>query len=1274
MEQRQNDIFNLQPESHIIKSEEYETGEIVMEEGENEQSVMELKGDQKQVILMVERENQEIQKENESMMEVDGGEGGGGGQQQLEIKMEVEDIKYPVVVVGEVKEEVIKEGEEKVDAPVDVNVINKSKEELKKMHQVTLTQTPHGPSAPDSLGTCYCCSSSSSVPDQDAAKKPSGVQQGTKGSKFIRMKELHKLLFYLVYGYQGQEGLDQEETWASVKMCEPEATQGIQCDSHHPTIYCSELSWRMFIPPLPKHMNRETGWVLVCDVLLRLPLCVFVELVNIPHVPTEVDHLLQHPIKRNLLVKDLPPRLRQGLLEGRRYVSQITDLINRLCYVGVLQYGHRIKVDKEWAFIFVNRQGSLLDTTSSRPGYHMTPDDQIYPRYEYYFSCLEEVVRYWDDMQAICKNTILGARSCRQGNITIKKMEQEPRLMETLTSRNTSEAPDRDRGLIPGDGRGAAGLHSTMFAHMKRNWLPTITTTTTTTKITTPSQSTTCSAPSQHNLLPTTTTSITTTTPSNLEKTEDTEMVIDQPSSLKRKRSHSPESEVPLSTTQGDQNNQPTTSSQPEEKKKKKLTRKNSYDEKDKEALSKMKTLRVHWSSTEDSFLLLCKVACCFLYPNQQCQVPSTLLRDLLHEKYPEGRDKTSRACVRRVRYMMQNSVTRERVSIFLAEVKQDSSCVAQFKLPENPSGKRKTVDVCKVFRSLMHQLVEKFASSEKQQQESQKRRVVDLPDTMEEFEERFTLIEPPSSIHGELEWPVVMSEQDQLCFDAHKVICEALTAEYLKSTDIDHIKLSLEQIPHQVVKNTVSLMKKNRMVCDKKYQQRSHTWLPFSLSRYRLSEFYIKKTGLNLSAQTNAGDSKLLSQLLENQEDELMPMEVRVEDGDFDSFLTFVEFMAAGKLTIDIEIPEQVLTIRGQDGGIDTPDLQEGKDTQMDEGESVKGKKRQTDRKSQLSSSRLGNLMNTNQVVSNATDRAKILSARGFVDINPFKVTCRQKSQPPPPPPPPPQQQDQSVNRSEHKTTPHQHQVNASSESSTTSTHQHQIVDRSESQTTPQEHQTVNRSESQTTPQEHLIVNRSESQTTPQEHQIVNCNQNRCSPKQRVMSRGDNSLRNTPSLPVTKMRLPSMRNRDLTLASCKSIVEVLEEWSLEGKSQDMRDTARDIYHYISSLREKGASITQLKEKFRDGTYSVKSVVNALVDARVLVKVALIDSHWVATQYTKQWFDTKETVRKDNKSAASSKKIDRSGSKKSSSSRSKSRPKGEPNKAAEAAAGRKKAG
>ena len=47
-------------------------------------------------------------------------------------------------------------------------------------------------------------------------------------------------------------------------------------------------------------------------------------------------------------------------------------------------------------------------------------------------------------------------------------------------------------------------------------------------------------------------------------------------------------------------------------------------------------------------------------------------MRDLLHSHFPESHNKTSRACQRRLNYMLKNKTTLDNVSLFLAEVQQD--------------------------------------------------------------------------------------------------------------------------------------------------------------------------------------------------------------------------------------------------------------------------------------------------------------------------------------------------------------------------------------------------------------------------------------------------------------------------------------------------------------------------------------------------------------------------------------------------------------------------
>lgn len=127
--------------------------------------------------------------------------------------------------------------------------------------------------------------------------------------KFVKMKRIHLLLFYLVYSYPDVQEVSQQ------KQIETLRAKGYDIDDdlarEFSTIYNAEaLDWKMFIPPLPKHSGWPKGWTLMCDVLMGLPLSIFVQLHNINYIIPDLECYLSHPIRKHYLVKDLPVSLR----------------------------------------------------------------------------------------------------------------------------------------------------------------------------------------------------------------------------------------------------------------------------------------------------------------------------------------------------------------------------------------------------------------------------------------------------------------------------------------------------------------------------------------------------------------------------------------------------------------------------------------------------------------------------------------------------------------------------------------------------------------------------------------------------------------------------------------------------------------------------------------------------------------------------------------------------------------------------------------------------
>ncbi len=67
--------------------------------------------------------------------------------------------------------------------------------------------------------------------------------------KFSRMKILHELLVYILYQYEGDENLDQEERKAYLQPL-------MESVEELPKCYVKEIGWKMFIPPLLKYEGK----------------------------------------------------------------------------------------------------------------------------------------------------------------------------------------------------------------------------------------------------------------------------------------------------------------------------------------------------------------------------------------------------------------------------------------------------------------------------------------------------------------------------------------------------------------------------------------------------------------------------------------------------------------------------------------------------------------------------------------------------------------------------------------------------------------------------------------------------------------------------------------------------------------------------------------------------------------------------------------------------------------------------------------------------------
>uniref|UniRef100_A0AAY5EMI3 B-block binding subunit of TFIIIC domain-containing protein n=1 Tax=Electrophorus electricus TaxID=8005 RepID=A0AAY5EMI3_ELEEL len=283
--------------------------------------------------------------------------------------------------------------------------------------------------------------------------------------KMPRFRVVHTLLWYLIYGHPLNQSTPNESP-------SPTLTPESGVDDQF-KVYVNELSWKRFIPPLPVHRDYGHGWALISDILISLPLSVYVQVIQINYKVDGLEDFLNDPVKQHYLVKFLPSSLKTQLLHRRKYFFSFCESLQKLCFMGLLHFGPTEKfMDKDQVFIFLKTRATIVDTTVCEPHYNLAIETRPFDRRRYTFSTPQDLENYWFDLLCVCLNTPLGNeptyedREGEEPDVAVGTVRHE-RLQYTLNgSRDVI-----DDGVTPGDRQGAGGLDSSFFSHLKRNWI-----------------------------------------------------------------------------------------------------------------------------------------------------------------------------------------------------------------------------------------------------------------------------------------------------------------------------------------------------------------------------------------------------------------------------------------------------------------------------------------------------------------------------------------------------------------------------------------------------------------------------------------------------------------------------------------------------------------------------------------------------------------------------------------------------------------------------------
>ncbi|XP_037669883.1 general transcription factor 3C polypeptide 1 isoform X2 [Choloepus didactylus] len=889
--------------------------------------------------------------------------------------------------------------------------------------------------------------------------------------KMPRLRMVHMFLWYLIYGHPdsnaverpglgserrtgkpvlsraGAQPISRSDLEASSNALSKDSQDGTTWEAEvelaTETVYVDEDSWMRYVPPIPVHRDFGFGWALVGDILLCLPLSIFIQIVQVSYKVDNLEEFLNNPLKKHTLIRFLPRPIRQQLLYKRRYIFSVVENLQRLCYMGLLQFGPTEKFqDKDQVFIFLKKNAVIVDTTICDPHYNLARSSRPFERRLYVLNSMQDVENYWFDLQCVCLNTPLGVvryprvrknSSADQGSdeegslqkeqesaIDRHNLERKCAMMEY----STGSREVVDEGLIPGDGLGAAGLDSSFYGHLKRNWIWTSYIINKAKKENTASES-----------------GLTMRLQTFLSKRplplgaggsgrlniwgdmraaaelcadREEQFKIDREPTLdrnRRVRGGKSQKRKRLKKDPGKKTKRKKKEELPEEKSK----RLRYHDEADQSALQRMTRLRVTWSMQEDGLLMLCRIASNVLNTKVKGPfVPWQVVRDILHATFEESLDKTSHSVGRRARYIIKNPQAYLNYKVCLAEVYQDKALVGDFM---NRKCDYEDPKVCaSEFKEFVGKLKEKFSSALKNPN-------LEIPDTLQELFARYQVL----AIGDEKDQ---IRKEDELnsVDDIHFLVLQNLIQSTLALSDSQMKSCQSFQTFRLYQEYKDQILLKAFMECQKRSlvnrRRVNHTLgpkknraLPFVPMSYQLSQTYHRIftwrfpstictesfqffDRLRAAGQLDQPDNfSFKDQDNNNSANDLVAFSLDSPGGHCVAVLTL---FSLGLLSVDVRIPEQIVVVDssmvenevikslGKDGA-----LEDDEDEEEDLDEGSGGKRRSIEVKARQAS-------HTNYLLMRGYYSPGIVSTRNLnpndsIVVNSCKVKFRLRCSPVP-------------------------------------------------------------------------------------------------------------------------------------------------------------------------------------------------------------------------------------------------------------------------------------
>ncbi|XP_069839754.1 general transcription factor 3C polypeptide 1 [Dendropsophus ebraccatus] len=791
--------------------------------------------------------------------------------------------------------------------------------------------------------------------------------------KMPRLKVTHMFLWYIVYGHpcyktQQQPKTNDDTITESTAECKNsippdgcpiESTSGGGPKRHRSKadelsqymsdqgteqsteiVYVDKESWVRCVPPATIHSEYGPGWVLVSDILLCLPLSIFIQIVQVSYKVDDLEDYLNDPIRKHTLIRYLPRSMRQQLLYKRRYVFSVFQGLQKLSCMGLLQFGPTEKFqDKDQAFVYVRRNATIVDTTACEPHYNIAQASHPFEKRSYSFESFQDVENFWFDLQFVCLNTPLGVVRCPRAKKTNsqdesvlgQEMETEQEDRQNLERKcNILESVPGSRevvddGTIPGDGLGAGGLDSSFYSHLKRNWIwisyiinsrknssakdgLTMRLQTFVNKHTLPLGS----RGDQKKVF----------ADISMSETGELVQVVKETTANRNMRVQGGRCQKRKRPKKETEPKKPKAKKMKKDINVEKIKRNRYHDEADQSALQRMTRLRVAWTSQEDGLLMLCRIASNIL--NRKVNrpfVPWQVVRDIMHACMDESLDKTSHSIGRRARYIIKNPQTYLNYKVCLAEVYQDKGLCEEFM---NRKENYEDPKVCAAeFKEFVDRLKLKFSSAGGDP-------MYEIPDTVNELFKRFRVLAVGDESNQEKGLEIINSVDDIQVLVLQNLILStlALSDMQMKSCRSLQTFRIYRQYRDDILGKAFREFQKRRLVNRRRGNHtlgpKKNRALPFVPMSYQLSQGYYRLFTWRFPSTICTESFQFLEKLkvcgFSDQKDVFCFGEQNNEcatdalvfplDGPGGHCVTMLSLLLLGYLSVHVKIPDQIVVV----------------------------------------------------------------------------------------------------------------------------------------------------------------------------------------------------------------------------------------------------------------------------------------------------------------------------------------------------------------------------